>query len=449
MKPISQALPASIAAAALALLLSGCGAAPSTVAPPITVPGSALSGRVFGGSQPISGATIQLYAVGTTGYGSAATALIHSSITSGPVTSGTDGSFSISNDYTCTADPLVYIVATQGNPGLSTSSANNPYIALMAALGPCSSLSASTHILLNEMTTVGSVYALAPFMADTAHVGTTASNQAGLVNAFGAVKELTDVSSGTTPGPSLPANATLSAAPISTIANIVSSCVNSPGGTQGDGGACDLLFSGTTIQSARPSDTVAALLSMAKNPGHNVTPLWNLRPSQSPFQPTLAAQPTDWTLAINHVGGGLNTPQGIAVDASGDLWLPNKGNGSVTELSPTGAPLSPPTGYPGLSNPAALAIDTTGTIWIANQGAGTGNSSLAKMSPSGSVLATYTGGGLNLPASVAIDASGNIWLANSGASTVSAFTPSGTPLSQTGFTGAGLNNALSVAIDPQ
>jgi hypothetical protein len=442
MKHLFHALPASIAAVSITLLLVGCATSPSSVSTPITPPSSPVSGHVLGGTQPISGATVQLYAVGTSGYASAAKPLLTSS-----VSTDTDGSFTISSDYVCTGNPLVYIVATQGHSSLTTSA--NPYLALTAALGPCSSLSSSNQILVNELTTVASAYALAPFMTDAAHVGTTISNETGITNAFAAVNELANISTGTTPGPSLPANATLPAAPISTIAGILSSCVNSAGGTQGDGGACDQLFSGTTVQGARPSDTVGAVLSMAKHPGHNVGLLWALTPGQSPFQPTLTAAPTDWTLAINHTGGGLNAAQGIAADANGNFWLPNKGNNSVTQLSPIGAALSPSTGYPGFSTPAALAIDTTGTVWIANQGAGAGSSSLVKMSPSGSILATYAGGGLNVPTSVAIDANGTIWLANSGANSISGFTSSGTPLSPTGFSGAGLNNAISVAINPK
>lgn len=443
MKTLVRSLALGIPALAAPLLLVGCSGNFTGTPAPVSVHGTALSGRVYGGSQPISGAAIQLYAVSSSGYRSASLPLLTS-----PVSTATDGSFNIAGDYTCTGDPLVYIVASQGNPGLQSGS-NNPYISLTAALGLCSSLNSGTKIFLNEMTTVASVYALAPFMADAAHVGAPSTNQTGMANAFAAVNELVNLSTGTTPGPALSAGSTLPPAPISTIAGILSSCVNSPGGSPGDGGNCDQLFAETTFQGVRPGDTVGAALSMAKHTTNNVPQLWALRPSQSPFQPTLAAAPSDWTLAIRHTGGGLNAPQGIAVDASGNLWLPNKGNNSVTELSPTGAPLSSSTGYTGLSTPSALAIDTAGNIWVANQGGGTGSGSLTQLSSSGTVVATYSGGGLNAPSSIAVDGAGIIWLANSGANTVSAFTGNGTPLSPNGFVGAGLSQPVSIAVDPQ
>ena len=93
------------------LLLVGCGF--GTPAPPSPVAGVALQGHVFGGQQPVSGSIMQLYAVGNTGNGSLATPLILT-----PPTSGPNGSFSISNDYTCPvtapATP-VYLTATGGN----------------------------------------------------------------------------------------------------------------------------------------------------------------------------------------------------------------------------------------------------------------------------------------------------------------------------------------------
>jgi DNA-binding beta-propeller fold protein YncE len=109
------------------------------------------------------------------------------------------------------------------------------------------------------------------------------------------------------------------------------------------------------------------------------------------------------------------------------VWLVNKAGNSVTELAPTGAALSPSTGFAAgsLNAPAALAVDTTGNIWVANGG----NGSLAKLSSAGAVVTSYTGGGLNIPDSIAIDANANLWLGNAGNGTVSEFNSTGTPLS--------------------
>ncbi len=63
-----------------ATLLNGC---TSPVARPTGSPESSVvvTGSVHGGQQPVSGATIQLYTVGTSGDGSAATPLLTSAVT--------------------------------------------------------------------------------------------------------------------------------------------------------------------------------------------------------------------------------------------------------------------------------------------------------------------------------------------------------------------------------
>jgi hypothetical protein len=133
----------------------------------------ALRGRVHGGQQPVSGSAIQLYAAGAGGYGSAGTALLTTS-----VSTDAHGDFTINRAYSCpTSSTDVYIVATGGNPSLSLGT-DNISLALMSALGPCGNLSASTFIFINEVTTVASVYALAPFMSTGgAKVGIRARTQ--------------------------------------------------------------------------------------------------------------------------------------------------------------------------------------------------------------------------------------------------------------------------------
>ena len=116
--------------AALCIWILGCSANVPSNGP---VAGGQLRGSVHGGQQPVTGASIQLYAAGTTGYGTSATALLTS-----PVVTDSSGSFSITGDYTCpSSTSQLYLVATGGNPGLAAGT-NNAALALMAALGPCS-----------------------------------------------------------------------------------------------------------------------------------------------------------------------------------------------------------------------------------------------------------------------------------------------------------------------
>jgi hypothetical protein len=178
-----------------------------------------LRGMVHGGSQPISGAVIQLYAAGTTGYGTGATALLNT-----PVTTDANGTFSITGDYTCpSSTSQLYLVATGGNPGLTPPSTNNAAIVLMTALGPCtlygsqSTLNPNSFIFMNEATTVASVYALAPFMTyGTTQVGASSTNSLGLANAFLTVPNLVNTSTGT-PLTTTPAGNGTSPRPSSTL----------------------------------------------------------------------------------------------------------------------------------------------------------------------------------------------------------------------------------------
>ncbi len=142
---------------------TGCSVEPNPLAPTAALSG--ISGRVHGGQQPVSGATIQLYAVGLTGDGSAALSLLSNQA----VLSDANGAaFTITGLYSCSGSTQVYLTATGGNPGLG---AVNPNIALMVALGPCSSLTSSTFISVNELTTVAAVEALAPYMTAANAIG--------------------------------------------------------------------------------------------------------------------------------------------------------------------------------------------------------------------------------------------------------------------------------------
>ena len=103
-----------------------------------------LSGRILGGQQPIGGSALQLYAAGSSTYGSASTPLLTTS-----VFSDANGSFNITGDYSCASVTTpVYLVARGGTPG-GNGSPGNTASTLIAALGTCSDLSASTHIRIS------------------------------------------------------------------------------------------------------------------------------------------------------------------------------------------------------------------------------------------------------------------------------------------------------------
>ncbi|MEO6923784.1 MAG: hypothetical protein ABI142_08165, partial [Bryocella sp.] len=178
-----------------------------------------------------------------------------------PVSTDATGAFNLTGFYTCPSPSSnVYIVATGGNPGLAGNQ-NNPALALMVALGHCGDLTSSTFVSINEVTTVAAVYALAPYMHSYASV-----NSGAVDSDFTVARELADSSSGETPGTAA-TGLDVPATKLRTLANVVASCVNS----NGTNGVCRQMFALSTYSDGpAPTDTIAALLEIAKNPTQNV-----------------------------------------------------------------------------------------------------------------------------------------------------------------------------------
>jgi len=435
---------------ALTMLVDGCGTglAPGSQSVSASSGSIKVSGMVHGGQQPVSGATIQLYAVGITGIKSAATPLIGTT-----VQTLADGSFSITGDWNCTSNttaygvnPQLYIVATGGNPGLS-GSVNNGALAMMAALGPCSGLTASSFLFIDEVTTVASVVALSPFMADVAHVGAQGANATGLVNAFAMANVLANMTTGNSPGSGLSANATVPTSEIYSLADMLAACVNS----NGTGASCSGLFSAATpAGGSAPANTIAAMLNINANPGSNVAALLGLISASAPFQPALTVAPNDWSVALNFTGGGLNAPAGIAIDANGNAWVANAGGNSVTGLSSVGALLTGASGYTGANNifgAQGVAVDKSGNVWVAD----TLRSSVVELTVSGGVVqssASFTAGGISGPTGIAIDSQNNIWVSNFAGGSVTELSRAGLAVGSSPLTAGGLlQNPSTVAVD--
>jgi hypothetical protein len=303
----------------LCLLLFSCGTQRNG---PLLIVPAGRQGLVHGGQQPVTGATIQLYAVGTAGDGSAATPLL-----SPAAVSDANGGFNISGAYHCpSASSLVYIVASGGNPGLGPG-INNAALSLMAALGPCGNLSPSTFIFIDELTTVAAVYALAPYMTSPSAVGSASGDATALAAAFTLASQLVNTTTGTAPGTGVPTGTSVPVAQINTIGDILGACVNSAGGTSGDSTPCGMLFSLTTPTGLTPAtDTVTALLHLANDPALNTASLFNLVTPGAPFQPTQSQTPPDLSVR-------LTVPSGFTVSPA-EIDFP------ATRLFASSAPLS-------------------------------------------------------------------------------------------------------------
>ena len=280
-----------LAGIALAVL-TGCGFTGSVTAPQAPV---ALRGTVHGGQQPVSGSSVQLYAAGISGVGSTAQPLLGN-----PVQSDDDGSFSIPASYRCpSASSQIYVVARGGSPGLPSGD-DNPALALTAMLGPCDSLSASAPIYVNEVTTIGSVWPVAAYMKSPSEIG-SASNDPDFLAAVSSVNQFVDPADGSSPGTATPTSYFNQSSKLYSLAEVLAKCVDSPGGSAGDGSPCGMLFSLATPSGAgSPADTMTAAMRIAQNPDENVTGIYDQVAGPSFFQPVLTAAPPDWTLKLSH-----------------------------------------------------------------------------------------------------------------------------------------------------
>jgi sugar lactone lactonase YvrE len=172
--------------------------------------------------------------------------------------------------------------------------------------------------------------------------------------------------------------------------------------------------------------------------------------------------PTAYT-ALSTLGG----PEGIAVDANGDLFVTittPSGNGptvaktsQVVEITPGGTinafypgTVNPPN--PALAGPVGIAFNTlptNGNLYIANSGANTVTQST--LYPVGST-AVSTGKGLLDPQGLIFDSNGNLFVADYGSPSdeVTEYTVSSTPgvynLYST-YTGGGLSGPDFLAVD--
>ena len=267
-------------------------------------------------------------------------------------------------------------------------------------------------------------------------------------------------------------NGTVPQTTIDTLANILAACVNSTGPSST---ACSTLFEGATSNgvictsppcSTEPSDTASAAINLAHYPyTTKVSTVYNIVGSTAvPYEPALTTAPTAFTIALEFTGGGIDETNGIAIDGSGNAWIANfassssvnSGYGSVTELSSSGTVLSGASGYigGGLNGPYAVAVDSSGNAWITNYN----DDSITELTSDGippvTVIDPFTGNNLDGSVGVAIDGLDDIWIANSVSNpgvnsrkgSVSAFTIGGSG-SDLSYSGGSMNAPYGIAID--
>lgn len=435
-----------------------------------------MHGIVRASTQPVAGASVYLYAAGTSGYASASVPIFNPS-TAAFATTDSSGNFTIPAGYACPdLASQVYLVALGGQVGTTDP---NPNLGLMTALGSCSNLS-PTPVVINEITTVATATALATFSADNVQTGelsylyigsSSANSTVGLANAFASVNNLVDVTTGQPKFWTVAGNAAVPYVQINTLADALNACAVTAGGSPGDGTVCGNLFTYTNpltkYPALAPTDTLQATFDLVKTPSPKVASqvllgsVYGLANVSSPYQPILNSAPSQWSISLNYtsgggVGGSGNTSSNssaLAVDTSGNVWIANKSTNSVSEWNSLGASYSPkplgtaPGGFTGggVYAPAAIAVDPNGYIWVAN-----GNSTLTKLDLTGAAdpNSPFSGGGLSTGSGIAIDSSSDIWVTNSGSpGAIARFSSNGIALSPANGYTDGVSNPNAIALD--
>jgi hypothetical protein len=394
-----------------AVFTAGCSNM-ATTAPssnPFSSPAT-LSGTIHGGNQPVIGATVTLWFAGQGGPATKAATTTTDSLGSFSFTRGTAGNGTTPN-YACPAtggSPLVYVTSVSGNTQNNGLPQNNLAAAFIALYGDCSFIGASSFVNMSEVTTAATMAAVQQFFnpatdingnADTLVADGTGQQRLIMLNLPNTVNLMVNAATGlansslsvpaATNG-SIASTVTLTATPetakINTLANIISTCVN--GATLADP-SCASLFSAAAppipnLTSLNPgsfataTDTLQALFYIFTNPTNgssaNMTTLFGLQPATgAPYQPSLSAQPTDWTIGVSYAststcgtptggtGNFISSPTDIGIDAQDNVWFGNaQTGGNLSSIAATGAPFFCVNFDPGASNTGG-AIDA-GTL---------------------------------------------------------------------------------------
>jgi sugar lactone lactonase YvrE len=152
----------------------------------------------------------------------------------------------------------------------------------------------------------------------------------------------------------------------------------------------------------------------------------------------------------------FNGPGGVAVDASGNVYVADHGNNTIRKITPAGV-VSTLAGspFPGYADgtgaaasfyyPTGIAVDGSGNVYVADRNnhairkitsAGV-VSTLAGSTTPGSADGTGTAASFRFPNNLAVDASGNVYVADQMNNTIRKITPAGVVSTLAGTTTSG------------
>ena len=377
-----------------------------------------LEGAVQAGGQTVADSAVTLWAAGA-----------GEPIKLAETQSGADGKFSLSFDQASAKQGSLYITAQAGRPG--SASATNQAIALLSVLGQTRPES----VVVNEMTTIASVLT----HNQVINGATIKGSPLALRIAAGNVPNFVNRSTGgygTLIQDGVNSTQTPTMANFATLASLVAGCT-----TQVTDDACAVLFAAATSPTgAVPTDTLATIEAILRNPGYKADGLFALldtfypvpkgkKMRATPFLPYLTVAPSAWVMPLKIVGGGVSGPGKLMFDSQGNVWVGNNflvgaqnlailWNGNLTKFAPNGTPLSPmTTGFSGggLSGVGfGLAIDEKDNAWVD----GYASQNITRFDSSGKPLSPPDGwtlnGQLGEMQGIIVTSTGDIWAVDQG-----------------------------------
>jgi hypothetical protein len=407
----------------VALLGYACGTAAAAVR---------IEGQVQAGGGPLASSTVTLWAASAGEPKQLAQAKTRA-----------DGRFEIGTVATPGKDVILYLVAKGGVATVKKGSGDNPAIALLTVLGNAP----PARVVINEMTTVASVWTNAQFLDGTAIRGPAL----GLRIAAGNVPNFVNLETGGYGGmiqDGFNSTQTPTMANFATVSSVLAGCATS---VKAD--ACASLFTAATGRDGKaPADTLAAALSIAHNAGYKPERVFALLDAfypvpegkklrATPFMPYLSFAPGAWVLPLKFAGGGYAGGAKVMFDSEGNAWsganfiVGGQGgdalwDGNMAKFSPNGRPLSPmTTGFTGggLLGPGfGTAIDANDRIWMDS----TSGQTISLFDKTGKPLSPPEGynfgGKLRTMQGIIVTPNGDVWAADFGDDKI-VYMPKGDP----------------------
>ena len=296
-----------------------------------------LTGQVLAGSIPIKRATVTLYG---TVYACVPDPCVSASKPVEETTTDAEGrfSFDLSKAHTKVQKMVVpgsqdnlterelpekeqapqagslFVVASGGDAGKG----DNPAIKLVTALG---SAPREGRVTINELTTAVAVFPLNTIPGGFAPKAESLVLACQLEDpVMGRLRPVFDRGAN-------------SPALVNTLADILHGCVTSAGPKSSE---CESLFKVATTERwlQRPDNTLQAMENIVSTWGHGQSSAFALLPKELPYTPVLERPPAGWLLSLNMKIPGLHRPTQIFADwGDRTLWILNRGNDSLVELS--------------------------------------------------------------------------------------------------------------------